>query len=100
MRNLLVMLMVISCTSQEEFAQDYSTATCELYEDCEVLLVMGEYETLDECTEIEAAFYDSEELCPAFNPKLRNECLEEILLMTCDDLYTGGWPESCDLICG
>ncbi len=100
MRRLIVFLALPACVSQDDFAQEYSIATCELYEDCEVLHVMGEYENMDECTDLEAAFFADEELCTDFDQSLRQECLEEILMMTCDDLYTGEWPEACDLICG
>ena len=46
---------VFNCTSQEDFAQSNAEATCDLYADCEVLGVMGDFDDIATCTESIAA---------------------------------------------
>ena len=96
----LLLLLVIACESQENYAVDFAQVSCELYEDCEVLELMGEFESLDGCIEDQTSDFGPEgSACTEYQSAPTNECLEEILLMICDDLYTGVWPEACDEAC-
>ena len=89
-----------ACTSQEDFAESSAEATCDLYADCEVLGVMGDFEDLDSCTAAITAELSPEGTdCPEYVRNQNRDCLEGILLMTCDDLYDGYWPEACDATC-
>ena len=96
----LLLLPAIACNTQENYAMDLAEVSCELYEDCEVLEVMGDYESLYGCIEDQTADFGPEGSgCSEYRSASTDECLEGILGMTCDDLYSGAWPEACDEAC-
>jgi len=96
----LLLLGLSGCTAHENFAEEYSLATCDLFADCEVLEIMGDFETIDQCNDtLNLAMGPEGTDCPDFDRSNQNDCLEGILLMTCDDLYAENWPEACDAAC-
>ena len=100
LNSIVLTLFLTACTSQEDFAQSNAEATCDLYADCEVLGVMGDFDDIATCTESIAAELSPEgSECPEYVRNQNRDCLEGILLMTCDDLYDGYWPEACDATC-
>ena len=97
---VLLSSLTIACHSQEQFASDFAEVSCELYEDCEVLDLMEDFEDLDSCLSVhEDEYGPGGTECTEFDPASQEVCLEEILLMSCDDLYSGVWPETCDEVC-
>ena len=94
-----VPIVVIACASQDEQANDYAEASCALYDDCEVLQVMGEYLTFEECLTQESEHLMPETTCESINTSEHKECIAGIVIMTCDDLYAAEWPEACDRMC-
>jgi hypothetical protein len=99
-----VALLSASCASKEYtqglFAEDYASTTCELYELCEVLTITYGYETLGDCVlELETSLEPEGNGCKGYKSDAAIDCIEDVSVMGCDDLFAGTWPESCSQAC-
>ncbi|MDP6931356.1 MAG: hypothetical protein QGG40_00500 [Myxococcota bacterium] len=84
--------------STEKYPVEHAEATCQLYEDCEVLPALDlDYAS---CTEDLTGTYTSDvEDCASYSRSAATDCVDGILAMTCNDLLDEAWPTACSSIC-
>lgn len=97
----LLALTLLACAYSEDlFAEDMATATCQLYAECEYLGLFG-FESQDACvTQVQSMYAPGAMECPDYDGKVAQECIDGVQAMTCDDLYAGTWPQACAERCG
>lgn len=84
----------------EDFATDFATASCQLYDDCDTLDLFG-FASVQECADTSAPNYLPETMpCADYDRKAAADCVDGVELMTCEDLYASAWPDACDARCG
>ena len=100
MRTLIAATLALAAcgNKQEEFAASYAESVCQLYVDCEVLLLLKGYESVDQC-EADVGGSVDEASCPDFDKDAGEGCLTGLAAMSCDDLFNEEWPEDCDAAC-
>jgi hypothetical protein len=103
MRRLVpvIALLITACGyKQEPFAEDYSTAICTLYSDCEVLQTVGGWEDMPTClAEIKARVDPAADRCPDYDKKVGIDCVNGVNKMTCLDLTEDTFPQACVQVC-
>ncbi len=106
MRPLFLMvlggLVATGCKyKQDEFAADYASATCTLYDECEVLDLYG-YETDDRqscVAALKTSYAPSSNTCEGFDPETAETCIMQIEQLACEQLYDDVFPTICDTVC-
>lgn len=105
MRRALVALAACGLTlgacgyKQDEFSADYATATCNLFEACEVLDLL-EYDDLASCKAEQSQTYDPiTNVCEGWDQDVAEQCIMEIDQLSCEALYEDVFPTVCDNVC-
>ena len=97
MRNaaLLPLLLAVSCYSYEDYLEEQATATCELYEDCELLSYLG-CDDIDCC---KSSMLEDPYECEDFSSDAADECLAGVSSLDCESFLAGSYPTSCAEVC-
>lgn len=100
----VILAAVTGCYTEKKYTTDRAETNCSLYEDCEYLDQV-QYEDTEECVYYEELLYDFEDISkyPSgcdFDREQAITCIEGIRQnMTCEDLESGNFPVSCELVC-
>ena len=96
---MLPVVLLIGCYSENKFAEDWATANCTLYDDCDYLSYQS-FSDFEECYDEEVVDLhpDSQSDCD-YDAKLAKTCVENVNQMSCEDLYEGDFPTACSKAC-
>ena len=90
-----LVLLGLSCASEEGFDDDFVESYCTLLSDCKVLDMYG-YRSDRDCNAQATGVTDR---CD-FDGDAAETCLDDIAATGCQDLWEAGLPESCSTVCG
>lgn len=101
MRLASLLVVLAACgTKHEDFAADYAEATCLLYEECEVLGIVGGFDDKAACvSSVQAAVDPAEGKCPEYDKSFAVDCISGVNQIDCAELYEGKWPDACKSVC-
>ena len=89
-------LLMLGCDEQDEYADRYATANCQLLRDCDLLILYGYYDQGGQTAwQVCEENLREKALSAAWSQEAAKTCVEAVEAQDCDDLYSQGIPEGC-----
>ncbi len=104
----MLSLLLLSCASgvkpelsRDDYAAEFTRASCDLYQRCGALADY-DYDSAEDCVAenlpvLEEQLAD-EELCGTYRGDAALECVSGIEALACEDRFSG-WPDACSEVC-
>ena len=90
----LALALLVGCTTEDGFNEDFVEEYCSLLTACEVLDLYG-YRSADDCADEASGLTED---CD-FNEDAAETCIADIQATGCRDLWEFNLPDSCSGVC-
>lgn len=96
--SIALLCLAAGCYSYEEYLVDGAEATCQTYERCGILTVIG-YDAVEDCVADQQNWDEADPPdCETYDPAAAKDCVEEITLATCEGGFYSA-PAVCASVC-